>query len=139
MNSDYLAVAAEENNVEDLRDLLRYGADINFQDWNKVAQTALHAAAQFSHPEVAKLLLAHPEIDVNLQDKGKHTSFYISCGREDSSVFHLVLKDPELMSIWLINVETPRCGGHLLKASLESFSGQLQANGSWTLKRKGGY
>ena len=96
MNSDYLAVAAEENNVEDLRDLLRYGADINFQDWNKVAQTALHAAAQFSHPEVAKLLLAHPEIDVNLQDKGKHTSFYISCGREDSSVFHLVLKDPRV-------------------------------------------
>ena len=41
--------------------------------------TALHAASEFGHVEVVKLLLAHPNISVNLKTNNGLTSLSVGC------------------------------------------------------------
>ena len=58
--------------------------------------TALHRASLNDHVEVVKLLLAHPDIDVNVMNKHGYTPFSYSCAHGTMSVFCALLKDPRV-------------------------------------------
>jgi len=55
--------------------------------------TALHAASEFGHVEVVKLLLAHPNINANLKDGFGRTPFSLGCRSGQVSVVQVLLKD----------------------------------------------
>jgi len=48
------------------------------------------------HVEVVKLLLAHPNINVNLKDKSGRTPFSYGCECDNVSVVEVLLKDPRV-------------------------------------------
>jgi Fic family protein/ribosomal protein S8 len=71
-----LVEASRYGKLEIVKQLLDSGEDINDYDTHD-GKTALHCAAQFSHPfEILELLLKHPDIDVNIKDNNDHTALY---------------------------------------------------------------
>ena len=68
-NEDDLTIirAAADGNVKKLKQALKSGVNINICDTNG-RRTALHMAADEGHTECMKILLAHPDIDVNQAD-----------------------------------------------------------------------
>ena len=61
-----LIEAAEQGDVEAVSTLLRDHPEINVNWQDESHWTALHVSSRFGHPEVVKLLLAHPDIDANI-------------------------------------------------------------------------
>jgi len=64
-----------------------------------VVRLKCHSSSQCFHQwscKVVKLLLAHPNINVNSRTRDGSTSFSIVCGLEVESVVHLLLKDPRV-------------------------------------------
>ena len=59
--------AAEDANIEAIKQQLAAGADVNVKD--KSGSTPLHLAAEFGHKEVAELLITKGA-DVNAKNKG---------------------------------------------------------------------
>jgi len=68
--------ASKSGGVGEVKALLRDnpGLNINWGDWRQF--TALHWAANNGHAEVVKLLLAHPDISVNVTDSDGFTPFF---------------------------------------------------------------
>ena len=65
--SALLHLAAKQNNVREINNLINEGVDVNAQDQN--GNTPLHIAAWYTHPEVIKALLkagANPQLENNL-------------------------------------------------------------------------
>ena len=89
--------AALGGRVSEVSSLLRDHSDINVnwcEEWSK--WTPLHTASSHGHVQVAKLLLAHPNINVNLKSSGGQTPLSLGCGRGKVSVVQLLLKDPRV-------------------------------------------
>ena len=80
------------NTVEtQARDLLKR-IPFNMIDWQHKGEprtllnkgnTLLHKACKAGHVEVVKMLLAHPAIDVNLQNDKGATALHACCGRPE--------------------------------------------------------
>ena len=68
---------AYDGNFQEVRDLLRAGANVNAQDDND-GVTALFIASQFGHVEVVRVLLGENNLDVNLQCPDGATALYIA-------------------------------------------------------------
>ena len=71
--------ASKSGGVGEVKALLRDnpGLNINWGDWRQF--TALHWAANNGHAEVVKLLLAHPDISVNVTNSDGFTPFLLAC------------------------------------------------------------
>ncbi|CAJ1364484.1 unnamed protein product [Effrenium voratum] len=69
---DQLSSAAHANDVEKVRSLLEQNADPNHVHFEVCCDVPL---ARTKSPEVAKLLLAHPEINVNARDINRYSIF----------------------------------------------------------------
>ena len=73
------------------------GLDVNWVNTSDYHYTALHRAALNNHVEVVKLLLAHPDINVNVQSVYGYTPFSYSCGSANTIlVAQVLLKDPRV-------------------------------------------
>ena len=90
--------AAEGGNASEVSSLLRDHPEINvnWTDPDYTQWTALHVASIRGHAEVVKLLLAHPDVDVNIKDDGGQTPFSLGCLRGEVSVVEVLLKDPRV-------------------------------------------
>jgi len=73
---------ARYGRLGDVLSLLRDnpGLNVNWGDVKDSPWTALHYASSKGHVEVVKLLLAHPDINVNCQTRGGATPFSVGCG-----------------------------------------------------------
>jgi Ankyrin repeats (3 copies) len=63
-----LITYAGGGNLQEVRNLLRAGANVNVQYTTDGGATALYMASQNSHEEVIKALLTIDKVDVNHQD-----------------------------------------------------------------------
>lgn len=79
---------------ERIREVLNKGADVNDKEVSTLGRTALHFACYImsvKSPEVVKLLLEDPRINVNETDK------------EGDTALHLALKDAQITSTFYPN------------------------------------
>ena len=92
-----LYFAAGYNRASEVSSILRDNPNFNVNqahDENK--WTSLHNASLNGHVEVVKLLLAHPNIDVNLKCSNGQTPFSFGCEEGQVSVVEVLLKDPRV-------------------------------------------
>ena len=70
---------------EEVRKLLMENrdVDVNWQD-SSDGWTGLHYASQNGHDKIVRMLLAHPDIDVNLKDYDGSTPFLWTCREGDT-------------------------------------------------------
>jgi len=84
------------------------GLDVNWKNEDEADSTALHLASEGGHAEVVKLLLAHPQINVNQRDLYESTSILRGCSSRRVPVLRLLLKDPRVdVSLFDIEDNTP--------------------------------
>ena len=74
---------------------MRDHPDIDVNWTSEYQRTLLHVASGYGHAEVIKLLLAHPNTNVNLRSIGR-TPLSLACHRDRVSVVRLLLKDPRV-------------------------------------------
>ena len=89
--------AAEGGRASEVSSLLRDHPEINVNHSNDTLQrTALHIASLNGREEVVKRLLAHPDINVNVRDRGGLTPISFGCYYGQVSVVRELLKDPRV-------------------------------------------
>ena len=92
-------LAAENGNAEELQEILRNNPnlDVNWRNENENGSTALIIACENDHDSIVSILLAHPDIDVNLKDLDGWTPFSSACWYGYTSCARLLLKDSRVM------------------------------------------
>jgi len=89
--------AARDGDVGQLRLLFRENypdADVNYAPENYLAQSVLHIACDTgSSPGAIRLLLAHPDIEVNKKDNFGATPFYWACRYGHLDAVRIMLQD----------------------------------------------
>jgi len=133
-----MLAAVYGGDTKKLAELIRQdpGFNVNMdQDGN--GWTLLHhACARDSRSPVIPLLLAHPDIDVNVKESGGHTPFYLACCGRPSCVREM-LKDSR------VNLNEPNkygcthSGLLLIVTALMSSSGGLCPGGRSILGQEG--
>jgi hypothetical protein len=118
-----LFVAVGRNKASLLRSILTEGTvqttDLNWRDERHGDLTALHVACSRRFLEIVEILLAQPEINVNLTDNQGRTPLNQVCENPDIEVLMMLLRDPR------VDCNLPNNGGQtpLWSASLSgSFS-----------------
>jgi len=112
--------AANKGKVKKVKEILRNNPNlnVNWRNENDEGSTALIAACDHGHDSIVSILLAHPDIDVNLQNDEGWTPFSSACLNGHTSCVRLLLKDSRV----LVNEPTTygstpllwaACGGHL--------------------------
>ena len=89
-----MLAAVKKGNGKKLAELIKQdpGFKVNMQDGEGF--TFLHYACNSdSRSPVIPLLLAHPDIDVNVENKDRQTPFYLACFRGHTSCVRELLKD----------------------------------------------
>jgi len=102
-----MLAAVEKGDAKKLAELMRQdpGFDVNKEDghWRSLLH---HTCYDSRRSAVIPLLLAHPNIDVNLKDKNEWTPFYYACVFGSSTCVHEVLKDSR------VDVNVPNNDGY---------------------------
>ena len=97
MASEYFSIAAYCGDVEEVKEILRKNPNLNVnwakKDLEGSASVALGHACENDHDVIVSILLAHPDIDVNLRDTYGNTPFGISCVNGSTSCVREMLKD----------------------------------------------
>jgi ankyrin repeat protein len=71
--------AAENGREEEARNILSENKDINVNWANSSGYAALHGASRKGFDKIVALLLAHPDIDVNVQTNKGSSPFLLAC------------------------------------------------------------
>ena len=91
--------AARRGKVDAVKMILRDNPtlDVNWRNPEENQSTALRQACADGQDPIAAILLAHPDIDVNLKNRDGYTPLYSAtyCGR--TACVRLLLKDPRVM------------------------------------------
>ena len=87
--------AVEKGNAKELAELMRQDPGFNVNmELDGDGYTLLHyACLESSSSPVIPLLLAHPDIDVNVKDVYGGTPFFLACWNESTSCVREMLKD----------------------------------------------
>ena len=84
--------ACDGGDLELVRNLLRCGADVNWQDNERELQTGLHLAVLEKREDVVDLLLAQPGIEVNIRDSCNDTPLMYACYAETEVILRKLLQ-----------------------------------------------
>ena len=87
-----MLAAVEEGDVEKMAELMGQDPDFNVNKvQDRVGRTLLHhASCESDRSAVIPLLLAHPDIDVNMKDSYGMAPFYLACWNGPSSCVRLL-------------------------------------------------
>jgi len=91
-----MLAAVQEGDVRKLAELMRQdpGFDVNMNQSDRIGFTLLfYACCKSESSPVIPLLLAHPDIDVNVKGETGWTPFFSACGGGRSSCVRELLKD----------------------------------------------
>jgi len=89
-------VAVEDGKAEEVKEILRGNPTFNVNCENEKVYgniTALMIACENGHDSIVSILLAHPDIDVNLKSRGGYTAISHACNSGFTSCVRLLLKD----------------------------------------------
>ena len=102
-----MEAAVKEGNAKKLSELMRQdpGFDVN-KDLGRGSTLLHHACFEDSRSAVIPLLLAHPDIDVNVKDRGGFTAFMNACSKGSTFCVREMLKDSR------VKVNEPDNNGH---------------------------
>jgi len=101
-----MLVAVTSGDAKKLAELIRQDPGFNVNMRDRAGCTLLHSACWGSQRSaVIPLLLAHPDIDVNVKNNNGWTPFYFACLDKDSSCVREMLKDSR------VKVNEPRNDG----------------------------
>jgi len=86
------------NVVEEIKDLLRNNPtlDVNSIQRKTTGTTLIHGACENGHDSTISILLAHPDIDVNLKNNYGQTPFMSACLAGKTSCVRQLLRDPRV-------------------------------------------
>ena len=115
--------------------LLRDHPDLNVNYSNSDESTPLQAASLFDSVEIVKLLLAHPNIDVNLKDIFGRPPISYGCYGGFVSIVRLFWRILVSMSHWMTTMAALHCGGHPVMGALKWLRGSLQVAEIWEMSR----
>jgi len=87
----YAAAGGKEAEVKEIL-LATPALDVNWRNYQRLDQSTLHKAC-FNGNDSTSLLLAHPDINVNVEDTHGATPFHWACGYGKISIFRLLLAD----------------------------------------------
>jgi len=90
-----LWTASEAANLALVKDLLASknpSINVNWIGPDR-ANTSLHRACCLGHLQVVEVLLQHPEVEVNVENKARATPFYLACQQGNFQVVKLLLAD----------------------------------------------
>ncbi|KAI2503233.1 hypothetical protein MHU86_11256 [Fragilaria crotonensis] len=90
-NDQSLIKNASYGDLEEVRDLLRAGANVNAQ--RDDGTTALYIASQVGSANVVRELLQNDKVDVNLQRSDGSTALYIASKKNHEEVVRLLLQN----------------------------------------------
>ena len=96
MEEDDLFWAARNGHADKVSSILKNNPAIDINRLNESGYNALHCASIFGSVEVVKLLLEHPNINVNSTHGRRRTAFSFSCSNSSMSVFEVLIKDPRV-------------------------------------------
>lgn len=83
--------------VEEAREILKENKEIKVnRKYGPNGYTALHEACIHGQDEIVAMLLAHPDIDVNLKNNYGDTPFLLACYKGRTACVPLLLKDPRV-------------------------------------------
>jgi len=91
-----MRAAVKAGDAKKLAELIRQDPGFNVNEVNENGATLLHHACRDGIESVAPILLAHPDIDVNLKSSavvGGNTPFILACAYGHTSCVRLLLKD----------------------------------------------
>jgi len=94
--------------MEEVKKILKNhpNLDVNWTDEGLSWQTALFTASQYGYDAIVTILLAHPDIDVNLRSDHAVSPFMVVCRCGYPSCAREMLKDSR------VKVNEPRNDGH---------------------------
>lgn len=99
---EQLVCAVREVKEDEVKRILeKYKDTININWRLNYGRTALYFACQGGNSNIVAMLLARPDIDVNLVDDGGYTPMSEACSHHSVSVVRLMLKDGRLESLIL--------------------------------------
>jgi len=111
-----MLAAVEKGDAKNLAELMRQdpGFDVNEQ---KKSWSLLRTACRYGQDSIVTLLLAHPDIDVNLASSDEWSPFYTACYNGHTSCVREMLKDSRVNVNQLANGFPPlwdvAVNGHL--------------------------
>jgi len=87
--------SVSDGKVEMVREILgnNPSLDVNWENEEWDSYTPLHEACTRGHDAIVSILLAHPDIKVNLKDNAGNTPFLSACFAGSSPCVSLLLKD----------------------------------------------
>jgi len=100
-----LYFAVKDRAVEEVREILRNNPNLDFNWWGEKG-TAFYIACSGGSDIIVSLLLAHPDIDVNVKDNCGCTPFYRACYHRHTSCVRVMLKDSR------VKLNEPDIEGH---------------------------
>jgi len=113
--------AAYWDRAREVKELLRNNPhlDVNWKNKWDDSWTALHIASRGGHDPILAILLAHPNIDVNVKNKSGTTPLMMACGSGSISTVILLLKDARVNINELSQYRTSTFQGVLCDGRLE--------------------
>jgi hypothetical protein len=99
MRTTPLVAAVEVGSEDDVKVLLRFGADVSFASRHTLGRTALHAAAFHGQARIAEVLLAHGANAVAVEAQFGQTAMHVAASQGHVAVMRvLYAAHPELAS-----------------------------------------
>jgi len=99
MHPSRFSFAVMEGKVDEAVEILRTNptVDVNWKNQGQENWAALHYACQTNRVSLVALLLAHPCVDVNLENDHRETPFCYACTNGNTACVRLLLKDPRVI------------------------------------------
>ena len=85
--------ACEEENLDQVKECIEKGVDVNATD-ESGTNFALYEAALQGHEDLCDLLLTYPEVDVNKKNSNNFTALMESCVMGNSRITKKILAAP---------------------------------------------
>ena len=114
-----LRQAAYDGTAKEVQKILRNNPELDINASLVWSKNALHIACEEGHDSVVSVLLAHPNIDVNLADSCGFAPFVYACQNKRISCLRLMLSDARVeVNRLIFGKESPLCRAIMMHGNI---------------------